>query len=153
MILRFLNLGTNWRWIVSLTSRPLYPWGKSPRFALEKRLGGPQHWSVQHGGIKILVPTGNRTPTTLAIQPVASRYTDYAIPSVTCTRKLNKIMSRISKGFRSGKKRKETKCDIGLCVSGCHGLHPCCVECDTSRSNFSECQRAALTVCPWELSR
>jgi hypothetical protein len=25
------NVGTRWRWVVSFTSRPLYPWGKFPR--------------------------------------------------------------------------------------------------------------------------
>jgi hypothetical protein len=39
---RILDLGTRWRWVASLTSRPLYPQGKSPWYPLDKRLGGPQ---------------------------------------------------------------------------------------------------------------
>jgi hypothetical protein len=31
--------------------------------------------------VKILAPTGIRTPTSSVLQPVASRYTDYAIPT------------------------------------------------------------------------
>jgi hypothetical protein len=31
-----LNLGTNWRWVVSFTSLPLYPRGKSPQYQLYK---------------------------------------------------------------------------------------------------------------------
>jgi len=39
---RILNLGTRWRWVVSFAPQPLYPQGKSPRFPLVRRLGGPQ---------------------------------------------------------------------------------------------------------------
>jgi hypothetical protein len=38
----FLDLGTSWRWVVSFTPQPLYPRGKSPRYPLDRRLGGPQ---------------------------------------------------------------------------------------------------------------
>jgi hypothetical protein len=38
----FLDLGTSWRWVVNLTPRPLYSRGKSPRYPLDRRLGGPQ---------------------------------------------------------------------------------------------------------------
>jgi hypothetical protein len=38
----FFDLGTSWRWVVSFTPRPLYPRGKSPRYPLDRRLGGPQ---------------------------------------------------------------------------------------------------------------
>jgi hypothetical protein len=51
--------------------RPLYP-----RYPLDRKLGGPQSQSGRRGEEKILDPTGTRTPV---VQPVASRYTDYAI--------------------------------------------------------------------------
>jgi hypothetical protein len=35
-----LDLGTRQRRVVSFTPRPLYPWGKSPRYPLGRRLGG-----------------------------------------------------------------------------------------------------------------
>jgi hypothetical protein len=38
----FLDLGTSWRWMVSFTSHPLYPWGKSFQYPLDRRLGGPR---------------------------------------------------------------------------------------------------------------
>jgi hypothetical protein len=38
----FLNLGTSWRWEVSCTPLPLYPRGKSLRYPLDRRLGGPR---------------------------------------------------------------------------------------------------------------
>jgi hypothetical protein len=41
----FLDLSTSWRWVVTFTFRPLYPWGKSPRYLSDRRLGGPQSWS------------------------------------------------------------------------------------------------------------
>jgi hypothetical protein len=39
---RILDLGTRWMWVVSFTPRPLCPQGKSPRYQLDRRLGGPQ---------------------------------------------------------------------------------------------------------------
>jgi hypothetical protein len=38
----FLDLKTNWKWVVNFTPQPLYPQGKSPRYPLDKRLSGPQ---------------------------------------------------------------------------------------------------------------
>jgi hypothetical protein len=37
-----LNLSTRWMWVVTITSRPLNPQGKSPRYPLDRRLGGSQ---------------------------------------------------------------------------------------------------------------
>jgi hypothetical protein len=45
----FFDLGTRWRWMVSFTPRPLYLQGRSPRYPLDRRLGGPQSRSG-HGG-------------------------------------------------------------------------------------------------------
>jgi hypothetical protein len=45
---RILDLGTRWRLVVSFTSRPLYPQGKSPWCPLDRRLGGP-------GGEKVFI--------------------------------------------------------------------------------------------------
>jgi hypothetical protein len=44
----FLDLGTSWRWVVSFVPRPLYPQGKSPRYSLDRRLGGSQSRSGRH---------------------------------------------------------------------------------------------------------
>jgi hypothetical protein len=66
---RFLDLGTSWRWGVSFTPRPLYPRRKSPRYPLDRRLGGPQSRSGRRGEDKILVPTGTRTPTPWSSSP------------------------------------------------------------------------------------
>jgi hypothetical protein len=38
----FFDLGTRLRWVVSFTPRPLYLQGKIPRYAFDRRLGGPQ---------------------------------------------------------------------------------------------------------------
>jgi len=37
-----LNLDIRWRWVVSFTPRPLYPWGTISRYPFDRRLGGPQ---------------------------------------------------------------------------------------------------------------
>jgi hypothetical protein len=59
----FLDLGSRWRWVVSITSRPLFYRLKNPRYPLDTRLGGPQSRCGRHGEEKILDPTGIRTPT------------------------------------------------------------------------------------------
>jgi hypothetical protein len=41
----FLDLGGRWRWVVSCTPRSLYARGKSPRYPLDRGLGGPQNRS------------------------------------------------------------------------------------------------------------
>jgi hypothetical protein len=46
---RILDLGTRWRLVVSFTSRPLYTKGKSTRYPLDRRLGGPQSRSGRGG--------------------------------------------------------------------------------------------------------
>jgi hypothetical protein len=64
-----LHLCTRWKWTVSFMPRPLYPQGKSPRYPLDRRLGGPQSRSG-HGGEEEKsqrAPVGNWTPV---IQPV-----------------------------------------------------------------------------------
>jgi hypothetical protein len=49
---------TSWRSVVSFKHRPLYPRGKSPRYTLDRRPGGPQSQSGRRGGEKILPPPG-----------------------------------------------------------------------------------------------
>jgi hypothetical protein len=39
---RCLGSGTRWRWVASFTFWPFYPRGKSPRYPLDRRLGGPR---------------------------------------------------------------------------------------------------------------
>jgi hypothetical protein len=55
------------------------PLGKEPRYQLDRRLGGPQRRSRQRGEEKILGPQDSNSDTSV-VQPVGSRYTDYAIP-------------------------------------------------------------------------
>jgi hypothetical protein len=60
---RILDLGTSRRWVVSSTPRQLYPWGMSPWYPLDRRLGGLQNRSGRCGIEKNLASTGTRTPT------------------------------------------------------------------------------------------
>jgi hypothetical protein len=76
----FLDLGTNWRWVVSFTSLPLYPRRKSPGYLMDRRLGGPQSRSGRRGEEKFLDPTGPYTP-----------YTDCAIPAHQISCKYNEL--------------------------------------------------------------
>jgi hypothetical protein len=67
--------------VVNFTPRPLDPRGKSPRYPLDRRLGGPQSRSGRFGEEKILDPTGTNSDPSV-VQPVASRNTDFAIPVI-----------------------------------------------------------------------
>jgi hypothetical protein len=44
--------------------------------SLNCSVSGPQSRSGRYGELKIFDPTRTRTPTSLVVQPVASRYTD-----------------------------------------------------------------------------
>jgi hypothetical protein len=50
---RILDLGARWNWVVSFTPRSLYSQGKSPRYPLDRSLGGPQSRSGR--GLHIVV--------------------------------------------------------------------------------------------------
>jgi len=65
------------RWVVNATPRPLYPREKT-RYPFYTRLGGTQGRSGRVR--KISPPTGFHPRT---VQPVASRYTNYAISAHT----------------------------------------------------------------------
>jgi hypothetical protein len=67
--------------VVSFTPRPLYPRGKRPRYPFDRTLGGPQSRSGRRGEEKILGPYLGSNSDPSAIQSVASRYTDCAIPA------------------------------------------------------------------------
>jgi hypothetical protein len=69
----FFHLGTSWRWVVNFTPRPLYPRGKSPRYPLDRRLGGPQSQSGRFGEMKILDPHRDSNSDSSVVQPVASQ--------------------------------------------------------------------------------
>jgi hypothetical protein len=75
---RFLDLGTSLRWVVSFKLQPPYSRGKSPWYPLDRRQGGPQSRSRRRGENSWLHRNSNSNP--LTVQPVASRYTDCAIP-------------------------------------------------------------------------
>ena len=70
--LPFHEHGTRRGWGVSITPRPLFTRGKT-RYPLYRRLGGPQGLCEQ---VRKISPPPGLDPRT--VQPVASRYTDYA---------------------------------------------------------------------------
>jgi hypothetical protein len=65
----FIEVGASWRWVVSFTSRSLYPGEKSPLYPLDRRLGGPQNRSGWRGEGNILDPIGTRIPAPLSSSP------------------------------------------------------------------------------------
>ena len=81
----FHDHGTRRWWRVSVTPRPLFTRGKT-RFPLYRRLGGPQGRSVQ---VRKISPQPGFDPRT--VQPVVSRYTDWATRPTMPLLTVNKI--------------------------------------------------------------
>jgi hypothetical protein len=65
----------------------LYPQGKSPQYPLDRMLGGPKNQSGRCG--ENSWPYWHSNSTTSIVQPIASHYTDYAIPAHKYNIKLN----------------------------------------------------------------
>jgi len=63
------NLGRRWRWMVTLTTRPLYPRLKSRLYPVNRRMGGPQMGTGRFGGKKNLLSLPGFEPR--LVQPVA----------------------------------------------------------------------------------
>jgi hypothetical protein len=68
---RILDLGTRWRWVVSFTTRPLYPQGKTPWYPFNRRLGGPRSRSGRGGEEKNTQPRRESNRRTPIVQPLA----------------------------------------------------------------------------------
>jgi hypothetical protein len=73
----FPDLGISRKWVVSSTPQPLYPRWKSHRYPLDKRLAGPQNQSGWRKENSWPYRDSNSDPS--VVQPVAIRYTDWAI--------------------------------------------------------------------------
>jgi hypothetical protein len=76
----FLDLGTSWRWVVSSTPLPLYPRERVPGTHF---VGG---WVDPRAGLDHMekwkfLPHRDSYSRPPIVQPVASRYTDWAIPA------------------------------------------------------------------------
>ena len=95
-------------WLVNATPPAALPPGKT-RYPLYRRLGGPQGLSGQVR--KIFSPPGFDPRT---VQPVANRYTDYAIPvqlSFLYQVKVSFLLVIYYTLFRLKRFRKIAKCD------------------------------------------
>jgi hypothetical protein len=74
------DLGTSWRWVVSITPRPLYPRERAPGAHC---IGG---WVDRRAGLddvekRKFWPYRDSSPDLSVVQPVASRCTDCTIPA------------------------------------------------------------------------
>jgi hypothetical protein len=94
---RIIDLGTRWRWVVSFTPWPLYPQGKSPPYPLDRRLSGPQSRSGHGAEVKNSQPHRDSNSNHSTVQPVVSRYTDWAIHL-----KITSLLTQLSRIALSG---------------------------------------------------
>jgi hypothetical protein len=76
------DLGIRWRWDISFAPRQLYPQEKCPSHPLDRRLGEPQSRSGRGCEEKIPSPRRDSNSRTPIVQPVAERYTDWAITAL-----------------------------------------------------------------------
>jgi hypothetical protein len=71
-----LSLSTGWRCVVSFSTLQLYPRGNSPRYPVDRRLGGPQNRLGRYGEEQSLTPIGNRIPVPVSSRPNPTNYTE-----------------------------------------------------------------------------
>jgi hypothetical protein len=77
----FLDLGTSWMWVISLTLLPLYPRERAPRTHRIWIGWTPEPvWTTWRN--ENCCPHRDSNSDPLVVQLVASRYTDYAIPAL-----------------------------------------------------------------------
>jgi hypothetical protein len=121
------------------------PLGKYPQYPFDRRLSGTQMRSGRHGEEKILDPTGTRTPTPSATQPLTS----YSIFS-SGTHSMIHIRMQIQIGhwngmFPEGKSEKLGselfEVFFAYCLRWClHRKHQEFPKCLTWSSELSKCQ-------------
>jgi hypothetical protein len=76
----FLDLGTSWRWVAKFTPRQLHTQGIEPPVRIWYEIGWTSEpvWAIWRGENPWPYRDSNSDPS--VVQPVASRYTEYAIP-------------------------------------------------------------------------
>jgi hypothetical protein len=121
----FLELGTSRRWVVSFTLRSLNLQGKSPRYPLDRMLGGPQSPSGRRGEENCWsFWDSNCDP--LVVQPVGSCYTG-------CTKNLKCILCHLIYSIGSDDHLLQiwgSQCDeyYDYCLVGCDPCVPVDLE-------------------------
>jgi len=108
------GLGTRWRWVVSFTTRPLYPWEVIP-VLLSRRLVKPYSWSGCFGEENNLLPMPGFEPW--LVQPLAQPLFQLRYPaSYTLCGKNEKFLSVVKQLLWRYK---------SLYSSFCFGSAPC----------------------------
>jgi hypothetical protein len=95
------------RWVVSFTPRPLYPWERVPGTHWIGGWVGPR--TVLDAVVKRKIPSSRResNPRTPIFQPVAQRYTDWAITPVWYVQEVhNPFVSKPCRETEAGPCRK-----------------------------------------------
>jgi len=87
-----LGLGTRWRWVVSFTSRPLYPKGKNPWYPL----GG---WLGPRTALDIMVKRKIPNPMPGLEPPIIQTVAHWAIRLLFCYSKGTEIKKCLSWNF------------------------------------------------------
>jgi hypothetical protein len=118
----FLDLGTSWRRVVSFTPRPPYPREKSPRCPLDRRWVDPRV-GLDDVEKRNSWPYRDSNSDSSVVQPVASRYNDWAIPAPACMSTLY-ILSAIE-----------------YSASPVYSYFPCRQECLPAQLTLCQCRR------------
>jgi hypothetical protein len=117
-----LDLGTRLWWVVSFTPRPLYLQEKSPRYSLDRRLGGPQ--KLLDAVVKRNIPSPWRDTNPRSVNYMWSaqnatiriwaRFLRFGFTCLMCTRPVNYKLNQTD--------HKRNEANIGMfrnSVSGC----------------------------------
>jgi hypothetical protein len=98
----FLDLGTSWRWVVSFTPRPLYPRERDTGTHFIRGLVDPRAGLDDMEKRKFFTLPGLELPPLLVVQPVASCYTDWAIPAQS-SENYKTMLSKCKMGSKKAK--------------------------------------------------
>jgi hypothetical protein len=127
-----LDSGTRWKWVFRLTGQPLYFWGQNPRYPQGRMLGGSHSRSGRCGGEKNITIARNRTR---AVQHVARRYTDWAIPAQVLIVNTDKLFYYFKPSSGIFYCRKKTSLTTAIYNTNAHTYHLRVHSCRTKENH------------------
>lgn len=131
---------SRFRWVVSLSLRPLCPRRKSPQYPFDRKLAGPWNRCERCGEEKICSPCRESNTICPVAKPLVSRYADWIVPAPVwyTLRQTNLVTNSVSLNWlndRTGRPgrwnlffqrnvRNVSGVNSGLCVMGTGNAFP-----------------------------